>query len=175
MSEIHFRSHFWPFQIDRPFRISKIHFRSQFWPFQINTEFLFVFGGHFGCSKITLDRISGHFRSIGHFGYPKFTFNGISGYFRSIGNLIVFKFLTKLLPRPFWMSANNFRSHLWPFQIDTELFFLNLLTKWPPPANLDGTTMSIIKLVRDIWMINACVKFEERSLNPSKVITPTTK
>ena len=30
--------------------------------------------------------------------------------------------------------------------------------------------MSIIELVRDIWLSNACVKFEERSLNPSKVI-----
>ena len=35
--------------------------------------------------------------------------------------------------------------------------------------------MSIIELVRDIWMNNACVKFEERSLNPSKVIALTTK
>ena len=34
-----------------------------------------------------------------------------------------------------------------------------------PPAILDGTTMSIVELVRDIWMNNACVKFEERSLN----------
>ena len=40
---------------------------------------------------------------------------------------------------------------------------------------MDGTTMSIIELVRDIWMNNACVKFEERSLNPSKVIGLTTK
>ena len=40
---------------------------------------------------------------------------------------------------------------------------------------MDGTTMSIIELVRDIWMSNACVKFEERSLNPSKVIALTTK
>ena len=38
---------------------------------------------------------------------------------------------------------------------------------------LDGTTMSIIELVQDIWMSNACVKFEERSLNPSKVIALT--
>ena len=35
--------------------------------------------------------------------------------------------------------------------------------------------MSIIELVRDIWMSNACVKFEERSLNPSKVIALTQK
>ena len=33
--------------------------------------------------------------------------------------------------------------------------------------------MLIIELVRDIWMSNACVKFEERSLNPSKVIALT--
>ena len=37
-------------------------------------------------------------------------------------------------------------------------------------GHLDGTNSS-----RDIWMRNACVKFEERSLNPSKVITLTTK
>ena len=37
------------------------------------------------------------------------------------------------------------------------------------------TTMSVIELVRDIWMINACVEFEERSLNHSKVIALTTK
>ena len=29
--------------------------------------------GHFGCPKFTLDRISGHFRSIGHFGFQKLT------------------------------------------------------------------------------------------------------
>ena len=55
------------------------------------------------------------------------------------------------------------------------LFFLIVLTKWPPAAILDGTTMSIIELVRDIWMNNACVKFEECSLYPSKVIALTTK
>ena len=35
--------------------------------------------------------------------------------------------------------------------------------------------MSVIELVRYIWMNNASVKFEERSLNPSKVIALTTK
>ena len=48
--------------------------------------------------------------------------------------------------------------------------------KWGKVAAiLDCTTMSVIELVRDIWMNNACVKFEERSLNPSKVIALTTK
>ena len=65
------------------------------------------------------------------------------------------------------MSENNFRSQFLPFQIDTQLFFLLKF--------LDKMTMSVIKLVRDIWMNNACVKLEERSLNPSKVIALTTK
>ena len=73
--------------------------------------------------------------------------------------------MTKWPPRPFWMSENNFWSHFLPFQIDTH--FLE--------AILDGPTMSIIELVRDIWMSNACVKFEECSVNPSKVIALTTK
>ena len=44
----------------------------------------------------------------------------------------------------------------------TLFFLIFFLTKWPPAAILDGTTMSIIELVRDIWMSNVCVKFEER-------------
>ena len=60
MSEIHFRSHFWPFHINRPFWMSEIHFRSHFWPFQIDTEL-------FGCPKFTFDRISAHFRLIWNF------------------------------------------------------------------------------------------------------------
>ena len=39
---------------------------------------------------------------------------------------------------PFWMSEIHFRSHFWPFQIDTQLyFFWNFLTKWLPSAILD--------------------------------------
>ena len=66
-------------------------------------------------------------------------------------------------------SSCHFRS------IRNFFFFWNFWTKWPPAAILDCTTMSVIELVRDIWMNNACVKFEERSLNPSKVIALTTK
>ena len=61
------------------------------------------------------------------------------------------------------------------FRLIRNFFFFNFLTKWPPAAILDWTTMSVIELVRDIWMNNACVKFEECSLNPSKVIALTTK
>ena len=56
----------------RPFWMSENHFRSHFWPFQINTKILFILflqngqrrGAHFGCPKFTFDRISGHFTSI---------------------------------------------------------------------------------------------------------------
>ena len=69
----------------------------------------------------------------GHFVCPKITFDRISGHFRSIGH----------------------------FGYRNETFYvLKILTKWPPAAILDGTTMSIIELVRDIWMSSACVKFE---------------
>ena len=34
---------------------------------------------------------------------------------------------------------------------------------------MDGPTSSI-ELVREMWMTNGCVKFEESSSNPSKVI-----
>ena len=143
MSEIHFVSHFWPF-LDQyrfcnlftkllpwPFLMSKNHFRSHFWPFQIDTELLFflkfltkwltsaildvrnslsiaflanldrstILDFLFGCLKIALDHISGHFRLIGHFGCPKFTFDGISGHFRAIRNFnYFFKFLTNWPP-----------------------------------------------------------------------------
>ena len=73
--------------------------------------------------------------------------------------------------RPFWMSENHFWLHFWSIChfgcpkftfygisghfISIHNFFFNFLTKWLPAAILDGTTMSIIKLVRDIWMSNA--------------------
>ena len=72
------------------------------------------------------------------------------------------------------MSANNFQSHFWPFQIDTQLlFFLKLFDKMAAGGHFGWDDNVIIELVRDIWMRNACVKFEERSLNPSKVIALT--
>ena len=80
-----------------------------------------------------------------------------------------------LIDLPFWMSEIHFRSHFWPFQIDTRHFWGIFLDKMAAGGHLDWTTMSIIELVRDIWMNNAYVKFEERSLNPSKVIELTTK
>ena len=109
-------------------------------------------GGHFGCSKITFDCISSHFRSIGHFGCLKFTFDSNSGHFRSIQNFIVFfqgpfwmsenhfrsHFWPFLIDRSYWMSKIHFRWHFWPFQIHTDLnSFLKFWTKWPPAVILD--------------------------------------
>ena len=114
-------------------------------------------GGHFGCSKITFDCISGHFRSIGHFGCLKFTFDSNSGHFRSIQKFFCFfrrpfwmsenhfwwhfgpfqihtdlnnilNFGQNGCGRPFWMSENNFWSHFWPFHIDNFLFFDKMAT-----------------------------------------------
>ena len=124
-----------------------------------------VTGGDFGCPKVTCYRISGHFRSIRIFWRP----------FWMSENHFGSHFWPFQIDRPFRVCENHVRSHFWPFQIDTELLFWRFLTKWPPAAILDGPTMSIIELVRDIWMSNAGVKFEERSLNPSKVIALTTK
>ena len=81
------------------------HFRSYLSLFHINKQLFFLIhkmaaGGHFGWPKITLDRISRHFRSIryfflvwkfchkmsagGHFRWPKINFYLISRHFRSI-------------------------------------------------------------------------------------------
>ena len=102
---------------------------------------------HFGCSKITFDLISGHFRSIrnfncfleifdkmadvGHFLCPKFTFDRISGHFRSICNFnfCFGNFWQNGCRRPFWMSNIHFRSHFWPFEIDRP-FWISQIHFW---------------------------------------------
>ena len=62
-------------------------------------------GGHFGCPKITFDRISGHFRSL-----SKFNFFG--------------NFWQNGCRRPFWMSEIHFGSHFWPFLTNTDFWFV---------------------------------------------------
>ena len=104
----------------RPFWMSENHFWSNFWPYQINAQLVFFYKmtavGHFGCPKFTLDHISGHFRSI---------------------QIFIF-FLQNGCRWPFWMSENHFRSHFYPFHIDTQLnFFWKFLTKWLTSAILD--------------------------------------
>ena len=79
-----------------------------------------VAGSNFGCPKITFDRISYHFRSI-----PQFLFFFVNFCIQNGRR------------RAFWMSKNHFQSHFLPFEIDTELFVFQFLTKWPPAAILD--------------------------------------
>ena len=59
-------------------------------------------GGHFGCPKITFDLISIHSTSIRNFNF-------------------FWNFWQNGWRRPLWTSEFHFRSHFWPFQIDTQL------------------------------------------------------
>ena len=111
--------HFGCPNFDRPFWMSENHFGSHFWPFQIHTDP--YAGGHFGCPQITFNRISIAFRAIS---------DRYGTYF--------FKFFDE-------MAAGG---HY-------------------------GWDDNVIYRTRDIWMSNACVKYEERSLSPSKVIALT--
>ena len=67
----------------RPFWMTENHFWSHFWPFQINTKLWFFFhkmaaGGHFGWPKIAFDHISRHFRAIRNF-FSTFVFKMAAG------------------------------------------------------------------------------------------------
>ena len=65
----------------------------------------------------------------GHFGWPKITFNRISRHFRSIRNFnFSYFFSQNVRRRPFWMTENHFLSHFLPFQINTQLFLLEILS-----------------------------------------------
>ena len=122
-------------------RISR-HFRSipNFY-FVLEISHKMAASVHFGWPKITFDRISGHFRSIPNFLFvgkfpPKWppaailddrkslsiTFLAISDQYTT---LIFFGIFSQNGRRwPFWMTENHFRSHISPFQINTQLSFL---------------------------------------------------
>ena len=94
--------------------------------------------GHFGCSKITFDLISGHFRSIHNFNFVlKFLTKWLASAILDVRNSLWITFLAILgkyrffyffyfflqngCRWPFWMSENHFRYHFYPFHIDTQL------------------------------------------------------
>ena len=87
---------------------------------QYRFYFLFFYkmaaSGHFGCSKITFDLISAHFRSIRNF-------------------IFFWKFLTKWLPS----AILDFRNSLWItfLAILDQCRFFIFFTKWLPVAILD--------------------------------------
>ena len=138
-------------------------------------------GSHFECPQITFDGISYHFRSIthffykmatcGHFGCPKITFDFWPF---PIDKELSFENFDKMVASGHFGCPKITFDRISGHFIDTELFFL-IFDKMVVGGILDGMTMSIIELIRDIWMNNACVKFEECSLNTSKVIALTTK
>ena len=87
--------------------MSEIHFRSNFWPYQINTQVLFIFkcltkwlpsaildvrnslsiaflAISDRCTTLFFFAFFYKMAAVGHFRCPKFTFDRISGYFRSI-------------------------------------------------------------------------------------------
>ena len=124
MSEIHFQSHFWPFQIDtqliffgnfwqngwhRPFWMSEIHFRSHFWTFQIDRPFWI--------SEI-------HFRSQ----FWPFQINtnfckNFSAAILDVRKSLWIAFLT-ISDR---LAILDVRWHFWPCQIHTELNYFCLI------------------------------------------------
>ena len=104
---------FYKMAAGRPFWMSENHFGSHFWPFQINTNFFFwkfltkwlpsaildVRNSLWITFLAILDRYSNFFYNleifdkmadVGHFGCPNFTFDRISGHFRSIRNFNFF-------------------------------------------------------------------------------------
>ena len=92
MSEIHFRWHFWPFQI-----ISKLFFliylqigrRSPILDVRNSLSIAFLAISDRYSTLIFLEFFD-KMAAVGHFGCPKFTFDRISDHFRSMRNFILF-------------------------------------------------------------------------------------
>ena len=125
MSEIHFRSYFRSIRNSNfvllffciflqngcrpPFWMSENHFRSHIWPFQINTKLFFYFFTKWLPSDILDVRNS-----------LWITFLTILDQYRFFYFFFIL-FLQNGCRWPFWMSENHFRSHFYPFHIDTKL------------------------------------------------------
>ena len=186
MSEIHFWSHFWPFQIN-----TQLYFFSKFVFLWFFTKWLPVAILNVRKSlSVAILAISDQYKTFILCIFTKWppapildVRNSLSSGFLAISDQYATLFYFFILCDFFYKMAagghfgcpkitfgrisDHFRL-IWNF-------FLNYITKWLPSAILDRTTMSIIELVRYIWMSNGFVKFEECSLNPSKVIALTTK
>ena len=137
MSEIHFRSNFWSFQIDTQlFFLEILIFVKYFYILDVQKSLSVAFLA-ISDQYETFFEFFYKMAGVGHFECPKFTLDHISGHFRSIQIFYLFlNFLQNGCRRPFWMSENHFRSNFWPFQINTKLFF-KFLTKWPRAPILD--------------------------------------
>ena len=190
MSENHFRSHFWPFQIDtqlsffwnvwqngwrRPFWMSEFHFRSHFWPFQIDRPFWISKNS----LLIAILAISDGYRFFFKFltKWPLATildvWKSLSIAFLAISDWSAIFDVRNSPSMAFlsiWQNVGHFGCPQITFDrisghfrsIYTQLFF-----GWDDNVNYRTRTRYLDE--------QSCVKFEERSLNPSKVIALTTK
>ena len=165
MSEIHFRSRFWPFQIDRPFWISEIHFWSQFWPFQIDTEFCFFSAAILDVWKSL--RIA--FLAISDWSAIFYVRNSLSMVFLAISDPYGTFYFDKMA------AGGHFRCPQITFDRISGHFrsihnFFFKFFSWQNGHRRPFWMGRQCQLSNSSEMSNACVKFEERSLNPSKVI-----
>ena len=120
-------------------------------------------GGHFGCPKITFDRISGHFRSICNLNL--FFINHFWSHLWPFQIDTQFKFLNfgqNGGHRPFWTSKIHFWSHFCPFQIDRPFTF-NMKTVWI--LHFDkGLVWNLTMREHNyfgFWIAHSCVSFEK--------------
>ena len=102
-----------------------------------------------------------------YFGWPKMNLDRISRHFRSILN---FYFCHKMAA--FWMTENHFRSHFSPFQINTQLCFLNIFQ--------NGRRLAILEVrfpknnrVLPLCVINGYAKYEVDRWIYDRVREPT--
>ena len=103
---------------------------------------------------------------------------GKSGPFRIHTDLNSFlKFWTKMAASgQFGCPKITFDNSSCHFRSISNFFFLNFFDKMAAGGHFGlDDNVSYRTRPKDIWMNNAFVKFEERSLNPSKVIALTTK
>ena len=138
-SEIHFRSHFWPFQID-----TQLYFVWKLLTKWLPSAILDVRNSLSITFLAILDQYATFFvwkcftkwLPSAIFGYLKFISFAFLANLDKYGFFIFFeKLLQNGRRRPFWKSEIHFLSHFWPFQIDTQLyFFFKYSTKWLPSA-----------------------------------------
>ena len=99
----------------RPFWMTENRFRSHFSPFQINTQLWFFFKFTKWLPADILDD-----RKL-----LSNAFLAISDQYATFFSKWPPAAILELRFGPFWMTEKHFRSHFSPFQINTQLFFLN--------------------------------------------------
>ena len=137
-----------------PFWMSQDHFLSHFWQFQINTKLYILYFLQNGRRILDVrNSLLIAFLAIWDQYATLIFFNFFTKWLPSaildVRNSLWITFLAILdkyrilcwiclqngCHRPFWMTENHFRSHFWPFQINTKLFVLELFYKMAAGAH----------------------------------------